>query len=189
MDFGFGDILNKIEEEFGKRITRWLLMLVGVAVAAGCVGVIWTALVAPLLTFLGSPQRAQTGWSIALVAFGIGAGISLGSSFMKALADWRWMRTTKAKIDVLEAEFDRVEIRTQESLKEAHRLLDESKEMYGGASNIVTNLVKAARVTAGNAELPTDLRAELDAHIERMERQLEQMREKEREYESRRGPL
>lgn len=42
MDFGFGDILKMFEDYFGRRVTAALLVLVGLAIVAACVSVIWT---------------------------------------------------------------------------------------------------------------------------------------------------
>ena len=47
MDFGFGSVIEKFEEYFGRKISKSLLALIGVTVVAGCLGVIATYLILP----------------------------------------------------------------------------------------------------------------------------------------------
>jgi hypothetical protein len=132
MDFGFGAILDKIEEHFGRRVTRWLLVLVGLAVAAACVGVIWTWLVAPLLAFFHSPEWQRTIVTLALASFGIGGGIALGLFLVSALGQWRRYRAvraivaeTEARAEALIAQASKNRSRTDETLDRAISLLQD----------------------------------------------------------------
>jgi len=47
VDFGFGSLIEKFEERFGKRITTALLAVVGLGIFAGCVGLIAGNLIKP----------------------------------------------------------------------------------------------------------------------------------------------
>lgn len=45
---GFGGFIEKFEEYFGRRATRWLLATMGAAIFAVCLGAVWQWLAAPI---------------------------------------------------------------------------------------------------------------------------------------------
>jgi vacuolar-type H+-ATPase subunit E/Vma4 len=47
VDFGFGSLIDKFEERFGRRVTTVLLAVVGLGIFAGCVGLIAGNLIKP----------------------------------------------------------------------------------------------------------------------------------------------
>lgn len=97
-DLGFSGVIEKFEEHWGKRATRWLLLVIGLGVAAVCIGAIWEWLVSPILLFLQSPDRARTLWSLVLAVLGVGGGIGLGFSAVATFAQWRRMRLLGQKL-------------------------------------------------------------------------------------------
>lgn len=172
-DLGFSGVVEKFEEHWGTRATRWLLLTIGLGVAAICVGAIWQWLVAPVLAFLGSPQRSQTIWSLALAAFGIGGGVSLGSAVIAAVAEWRRLRSIKTKIEVMEGELAHLEARGYETVSEARGLLDESKGLYGRSRALLIRMLDTAEEMAQAKSVSAETRAEISAQLAQLRRNLD----------------
>ena len=84
MDFGFDGFLSKFEEHFGKGWTRALLLVIGLAAASFCIGVIWQYLVAPVVAFLQVPGRLAAVARIAVAGATLTTGATLGLRFY----DW-----------------------------------------------------------------------------------------------------
>jgi hypothetical protein len=164
-DLGFSGVVEKFEEHWGKRPTRWLLLTIGLGVSAVCVGAVWQWLVAPVLTFVGSPQRSQTMWSFATAAFGVGAGVALGSSFIRALSEWRWLRSLRIRIDSMEAELTTVEARVHGTISESRELLNDSKGWNGKSRELLVDLLTAAQAMVLLKNLPEASRTELKEQI------------------------
>jgi hypothetical protein len=91
-DLGFSGVVEKFEEHWGKRLTRWLLLVIGLGVAAVCVGAIWQWIVSPVLAFLQSPHRASVFWALFLALLGVGGGLSITLAIVEALVRWRRMK-------------------------------------------------------------------------------------------------
>jgi hypothetical protein len=117
MDVGFGAVLEKFEEYFGKGVTRAFLILVGLAISAVCVGAIWQWLVGPLLGFLDSPQRWRTITRLSIIAFGLGAGVGIGMFLINGLSRWIDIKFSVRRIAQLVRMTD-----------EANELLDRTEE-------------------------------------------------------------
>lgn len=56
MDLGFGGFLEKFESHFGPGLTKALLVLIGLAIAALCGSVIWEYLLLPIAQTLPDPK-------------------------------------------------------------------------------------------------------------------------------------
>lgn len=84
LDLGVGGFLEKFEEHFGRWPTKVLLTLIGLAISAICLGVIWQYLVSPVLAFFRVPGRLLT---LTQVMVG-GAMISAGSVLALNIYDW-----------------------------------------------------------------------------------------------------
>lgn len=167
VDLGFAGIIEKFEEHWGKRATRWLLMIIGVAVVAACVGAIWTWLVAPMLAFFDTPLWGQTLAGIALKALGIGAGIALGFGFTNDLARWRRTRQLKGLLKEMQAKSDKLIRETQEGLARTREQLEKTAETNAQSRA----LMELARVSAiayveMNKELSDEERARALHQIE-----------------------
>lgn len=164
VDLGFAGIIEKFEEHWGKRATRWLLMLIGVAVAAACIGAIWTWLISPVLVFLQSPLWERTLASLFLAIIGIGAGISVGLSLTTALA--RWRRTRQLKGYVAEARKMMAEAQTQtdemiRKTKETLSLSEAQLDKIADSSTQSRELMEMALINARSAvEMNESLTAE-----------------------------
>jgi len=57
VDFGFGSLIEKFEERFGKAVTTVLLAIVGMGIAAGCIGLIGNNIIKP-----GLDLYSTTNW-------------------------------------------------------------------------------------------------------------------------------
>lgn len=93
MDFGFDGFLDKFEQHFGKFLTKLLLLLIGLAITAVCIGIIWQYLVAPVVAFFGVPGRVEAFARIVT----IGAAISSGSLFALRIYDRHLSRKVAAR--------------------------------------------------------------------------------------------
>lgn len=106
MDLGFSGVIEKFEEHWGKRLTRALLMLIGLGVAAVCMGAIWEWLISPLLSFFQTPVWGETIGSLLWVALTIGFGVAAGISIAASLGTWRKEKLTRRHFDKVEKDFD-----------------------------------------------------------------------------------
>lgn len=137
MDLGLGSIIDKFEEYFGRRVTRLLLILIGLAVVAGCVSVIWSWLIAPLLAFLSTPLWGRTVANLVFTVFAIGGGVAISFNLSSSWLQLRRLRESKRLLtsaeDVFErgsAQNDRHFADAREMIKQADDLFEETLEMY-----------------------------------------------------------
>jgi hypothetical protein len=130
MDFGFDGFLEKFEQHFGRGLTKALLLLIGLAITAACLGVIWQYLISPILAFFQVPGRSEMIAKIAVAGSTVMAGalvalrlydwylgrrIDRSAEAREALADR--MRATEAVLDALERD-------RREKLKRSRELRD-----------------------------------------------------------------
>ena len=66
MDFGFSGLLNKFEEHFGARATRGLLVIIGLAVTALCLNILWTKLLIPIFRTIDGAKPTEWSWTAIL---------------------------------------------------------------------------------------------------------------------------
>jgi hypothetical protein len=78
-DLGFGAVIAKVEEYFGRHITRVVLALVLGFIVVGAVSGIWTLGIAPIVAYFA---RAPSVWSV--VANAVGLGITFGTAMAGA---------------------------------------------------------------------------------------------------------
>lgn len=192
MDLGFSGVIEKFEEHWGKRLTRLLLMLVGIAIAAICMGAIWQWLVSPVLAFFRAPlwgeKLGELIWAGVTITFGIAAG----GQIVAGLVQLR--KNRKASDALLRA--DAILART-EDLHKTHiaemretadmgdamlsKALDNLREV--GATQrrsveMVRMIVGASRrAIAASPELRADERAEKLADLDKIDRLLREMAE------------
>jgi hypothetical protein len=84
MDFGVDGFLDKFEKHFGELATKALLILIGLAIAAVCIGAIWQWLVSPLLIFFQTPLRLRVLLGVLTYAL----ATALGMLVSKGLQLW-----------------------------------------------------------------------------------------------------
>ncbi len=120
MDVGFGAVLEKFEEYFGKRTTKLLLILIGLAIAAVCNGAVWQWIVSPILVFIQSPTWGKTVLSFLLASIAIGAGVSVGLMLVSALAQWQRTRQHGKRLKAAQSRVDA-------AVGEANRLLTDAE--------------------------------------------------------------
>lgn len=89
MDFGFGAFLEKFEENFGKSITRILLILIGVAVFSTASSIIYNLTVRPIANLVYKLLGEESGnWLlVVVVAFSLTL-FSAIVSLIAATASW-----------------------------------------------------------------------------------------------------
>jgi hypothetical protein len=170
-DLGFSGVVEKFEEHWGKRPTRWLLLIIGLGVAAVCVGAIWEWLISPLLAFIGSPQRSQTIWALVLAIVGIGAGISLTTSLTTALARWRRIRTLNQIVSETETKADQILDRATGLVSKA------SQDNLQTRALLEASLLVTKALTEKDPTIGEDERAERLGEIERGLQELQELRE------------
>lgn len=80
METGFGAVLERFEKAFGRRITNFILALIGIATTVFCCSVIWKLALGPAVAWLSTfsisiaqfETRVEVAWYAAAVAFGYG---------------------------------------------------------------------------------------------------------------------
>lgn len=147
VDFGFGTFLEKIEEHFGKRTLKCLLILIGLSVALFCGKMIWDIALGPLVAFVVS-TIATGSWIKALIkafwtALAFAAGIGLASLLSANLLSWRQVKKGQELMDRTDA----LSARVKESMAETRELLDKA-EAATGASVFVLEQANALRAEA-----------------------------------------
>ena len=91
MDFGFDGFLNKFEEHFGKGWTKFLLILIGLAVSSLCLGAIWRYLFSPILGFFEVPGRLE------MIARIVVTGAAITSGLLIAVRTYDWLLRKSAE--------------------------------------------------------------------------------------------
>lgn len=166
-DLGFSGVIEKFEEHWGRRTTRWLLLVIGLGVSAICVGAIWQWIVSPILAFLDSPQRSGTIWSLALAFAAIAAGVTLASALAEALTRWRRMRRIRAVFEETkrESESFRQEMRegTDQVLGDARAILGEAVDLKRRAETMLELSILAVQsaIEADQSLSPEEKKARL----------------------------
>lgn len=150
-------VLDKIEEHWGKRVSRTLSFLIALALVSVCIALIWTWLVTPILAFFKTPVWGQTLTQLALTAVAIGGGISLSFSLSQALARRRQLRALKKLRDDSARDYEKVITEAKEAIAgiyaEARRETDElfaearqkTDEIYDSAGEKADEFVEMAR--------------------------------------------
>ena len=64
VDFGFASLLDKFQEHYGRLATKLLVGLIGVAVVAVCLGLIWQFLY-PIIEWTNNTAAGHSLWSMA----------------------------------------------------------------------------------------------------------------------------
>jgi hypothetical protein len=163
-DFGFGSLVGKYEEYFGRRVTRALLIIVGLSVVAVGVGAIWQWLIAPILMLFRTPLWGRTLAQLAIVAIAIGGGVAVGLMLVAALGDWHRFRKTRAIIDRSKELFDRADERykcADASLNDIRQMNDQSYAMMVGIAAVLRERM---------AEIPPDQKEAYQVLLENAER-------------------
>lgn len=190
-DFGFGSLVGKYEEYFGRGVTRALLIVVGFGVVAAGIGATWQWLIAPLLTFFNTPVWGQTLISLVWRAAGLGAAIAVGLFLTSAILEWRRSQRTKAVLEdarqVLNAtkaqgarhnkEMEQVFAKADGMLETAFQFVEENAKVRIKTADVMDAALKNAReLSAQNEKLTKQERAEAEEMFESFERELEDFR-------------
>jgi len=151
VDFGFSGVIEKFEEHWGKRATKALLLLIGLAVVAISLGAIWTYILGPLVMLVAelipdhpSPHARNiakflTFVSVALLTVNI--GLSYFDRYLESQLNWRLLN----------------------KLRESKALLAEARRMFDEyTTSAKEHLAKAEAKYASAAYTVTELRAHLE---------------------------
>ncbi|HEU4960800.1 MAG TPA: hypothetical protein VFT56_10350 [Sphingomonas sp.] len=141
MDFGFGAFLEKFEQSFGERATKILLMLIGAAVAATTVSVIYNLaikpLIGPIYRFFGGLDGEWTlAFSIIFVVTALSSGAGMGAFYSSIIVIRRYRR----KMEAVEAVIKRAEDLSKRTIEtgEANKLLFEEMAKRALNDNLIT---------------------------------------------------
>lgn len=170
-DFGFGSLVEKYEEYFGRAVTRAILIVVGLAVVATGVGAIWTWLVSPLLTFFRTPIWGQTLTQLMLTTVAIGGGIALSFSLSQELARLRHVRAIKKMRDEAARDFEKIITDTKRrtgALLAQTEAAHESAELSHAKGNEVMNMAADLfrQIVAAHPQLTEQDRADLISKLD-----------------------
>lgn len=165
-DLGFSGVIEKFEEHWGKRATRVLLLIIGLGVAAVCVGAIWEWFVSPILNFLKSPERSNTVWSIVLATLGVGAGISFTSGLITAVVNRR-------RVKYLNNVVTETETKAKHIMDQARGMLDETfKRAETVEALLEGGLLLTRAAVSANPSMSEEQRAEMLAAMDEARQEL-----------------
>ncbi len=151
VDFGFGAFLDKIEEHFGKRVLKALLILIGLAVALFCGKMIWEIALAPLVSF--AVHTASNGeWIQALAkvfwnASAFAAGIGLASLIWTNFLSWRDYKKGQELLhrsDKILLRSDKLQAALEEKMADVNEINRQSGEILSNARDLIDK-IKATR--------------------------------------------
>lgn len=165
-DFGFGSLVGKYEEYFGQRVTRALLIVVGLAVVAVGVGAIWQWLIAPVLSFFQTPLWGRTLTQLAFAAIAIGGGVAVGLMLVAAFGDWHRFRKTRAIADQAKKLIERAEDTYDNAdamLGRINNTNDQSCAMLEGIAAVLRELM--SRVPPDKQEAYQSLLENAEKHL------------------------
>lgn len=166
MDLGLGSFIEKFEVYFGKKITRGLLAIVGLATAAVSVSFIWTWLVAPLLKFFSTPLWGTTLAGLVLTTVAIGGGISLSSHLSSGILSWQRARRMKAMLVRSERQLQGIRFNADEQMAKLREMNNKSREIRQSALEVGRKAKKAYEMALIRDSSLTDAqRADLLAEI------------------------
>lgn len=136
MDFGFGAFLEKIEQHFGPRVLKVLLVLMGVAVAMVCSKLIWETALGPLVVLVSGALAKGSLFEAAVEVFWIAAafvaGIAIAGLIFANMTSWLLVRRGQAlmrrTIEMQDKAAKSMEL-TCEHLAKAGKLLEAARSI------------------------------------------------------------
>jgi len=167
VDFGFSGVIEKFEEHWGKRATRGLTLLIGLAVAAGSVAIIWQWLVQPVLIFFQTPIWGRTLISLFLTVVAIGGGVAVGLLLISVLGQWRLLNRAERRIAKAKHDFDEVYKRAQLAGAATDETTAKSVMLLEASIDLLKGLLERA---------PPEKRADMEAKIRGAEARLAEVK-------------
>lgn len=152
MDFGFGAVLEYFEKYFGKRVTFAILVVLGLAIVAVGISLIWTWLIDPVLKFLDTPLWGQSLASIFWRIGGIIMGVTLGMTWAHDLVRYRRTRELKWLIRSARKQNKAMLDRSTALADKAMTTTSEAQELTNNAFAMLE-----ATVLAAKAQLETEV--------------------------------
>jgi len=151
MDLGFGGFLEKFEDHFGRGLTKALLILIGLAVAAMCGSVIWTYLLKPIAELLPDPgnrsseayQFAKLTLIVALFLMITNQLISLADNYLKR-GIRRQMREKVAEAQLLADRAEKNLAMAQAAFDRAEQASRETGDVLAEAGLLVEHVLSSA---------------------------------------------
>jgi hypothetical protein len=184
-DFGFGSLVGKYEEYFGRKITRFLLVVVGLGVVAAGIGATWQWLISPLLAFFNTPLWGRTLISLLWRAIGIGAGVAVGIFLMSAVTEWRKTRQIDAILAKAKGLLSETDAQSKRHRKEMDEVFAKARDQLGEGyakirsqtADLMEMAIASARVLAAeNKGLSDAERAEAEESLRTAEEELRTFR-------------
>jgi hypothetical protein len=124
MEFGFGAFLEKFETHFGKRPTKVLLSLIGLAIVAATGSLIWHTALEPIVSAIvkDMPTRPRHGilnlfWLASVIGAGIAAGFGVAAGLVFLLRGHIFKRHVK-KLAKSREQTDRILSRAEHIAKQ-----------------------------------------------------------------------
>lgn len=184
VDVSFG-LAEKFEEYFGYRLTRAMLLIVSVAVAGVCMGIIWEWLVIPLLHFFRTPFSWQTIGALVWVSVTIGVGVCAGVWAVDAMRQWQHARRLARIVNKAEGQARTLVNNARQATDEARSIHQEAQATFEearclrnlSAEAAELSLETARRVIAASDQLPQTDRAELNGRIESITQEVARTKE------------
>lgn len=142
MDFGLGAFLEKFDEHFGPRWTKWLLVLIGISITLVCLGIIWRLGIQPVISVFGAVGPFLTQWGIvihaAAVGTAIGAGIGIGLMLVTMFRSAQLLRLHRAQ----KAEFDALIDAAKAITKDAEKVAVGMEETTAHAELVIEQIIE-----------------------------------------------
>ena len=136
MDFGFGTLIDKIEERIGSTLTTGLLWLVAIAAFVLCLKTIITEAIIPTTKFIMGMDARITQSSA------LGFLVSVGTAVVSALVFsivFRWLTKKRVQriIDESRQMLDITKARSEEITTRAERIVAEAQDAVSEAQKLM----------------------------------------------------
>ena len=162
--------LDKIEEYWGKAVVRGVTLLIGLALAAVCLGAIWQWLVSPLLDFFQTPLWGRTVTQLAFIAMAIGGGVAVGLLIFSALGQWRQFRLGKRRLNEMDKRLNALLRRATTIGERADQSIEHSSTLLEGIILVMHDQLE---------KIPADVRDSYRAQLEEAEKHLASVKERD----------
>lgn len=144
MDLGFGSLVEKFEEHFGRWPTRAMLAIIGLAAMIVCVRLIILDAVLPVIDFVRG-VGGQSALGLVLKVLSVAAGAAIAAFVTGGI--FRWFVARKA--DEIIARAQEHAARSQEILEEAGAAVVEMRASYEELQEL---LAQHPELESGEAE-------------------------------------